>query len=109
MNKKILLAVLAIALVLGMTLAGCKEKDEENLDGTWTKDTFTFTLSGSTWNLKMGAVDQGSGTLSYGGGKITSTLGDETFNCNYSLSGNKLTITDTPSPYDNFNRVWTKQ
>jgi uncharacterized lipoprotein YehR (DUF1307 family) len=109
MNKKILLAVLAIALVLGMTLAGCKEKDEENLDGTWTKDGHTITVSGNNITITASGGSSLNGTVSYGGGTMTSTVAGETSTFNYSLSGNKLTISSAePMGPITFNGVWTK-
>jgi hypothetical protein len=112
MNKKILLAVLAIALVLGMTLAGCKEKDEENLDGTWTKDGHTITVSGNNITITPSGASPVNGTLTYGGGTMTSTEGGDTlFTCKYSLSGNTLTISNAaPASIGpiNFNGAWTK-
>jgi hypothetical protein len=57
-NKKILLAILAIALVLGMTLVGCKDSpDIKKIPVTITysldkvdASTFTMTIEGSSWD-----------------------------------------------------------
>jgi hypothetical protein len=114
MKNKILFVMLAIALVLGMTLAGCKDKEdggsEATLEGTWLMAAasmgysdyyFTFTGSEFTHERKNAA---GTTTATYNG-TFTSTATEitfipesddysfDTFTQGYTLSRNKLMLT----------------
>jgi hypothetical protein len=99
MKNKILLVMLAIALVFGMTLAGCKDKDdgggEATLEGTWVNNgasmggsDMTLTFTGSDFEYTDVGGSWGDNSLD---GTFTSTATEITF------SGDFGTFTKTYS------------
>jgi hypothetical protein len=101
MKKKVLLAMLAVALVFGMTLAGCKDESgdttpPDSIEGIWAKGSFPkATFTETDWELKPNADDTIRGTYTYSDG--TATLTPSAW-VNYvqggtaTASGNKMTI-----------------
>jgi uncharacterized lipoprotein NlpE involved in copper resistance len=77
------LAMLALALVVGLVLVGCKnEADDSPLNGTWVNNDF-----GNNFELTL---DNGNFTMS----------GDGTFKGKYTNNGNDLVLTITDMYFD---------
>ena len=73
------LAMLALALVVGLALVGCKnEADDSPLNGTWVRGNFELTLDNG--NFTMG--------------------GDVTYRGRYTDNGNDLVLTITDMYFD---------
>jgi hypothetical protein len=113
MKNKILLVMLAAALVLGMTLVGCKDDaGGGSLIGTWVSDDdpdMVWTFTSSNWEITYDGYLYMIGTYTTSGGKltiITTQFWDdgsssvitippedrEPDTTNYSVKGNKLTM-----------------
>jgi hypothetical protein len=108
MKKKVLLAMLAVALVFGMTLAGCKDESgdttpPDSIEGTWkgsgTVPRAVFT--DTDWTLFMAGSegrdeDSIAGTYTYSNGTATLTPAGWATSMvsggTATASGNKMTI-----------------
>jgi len=131
-NKKFWLGILVMVLVFGLTVIGCDDdstdsggsggggvSNDGSLDGTWNNAPMSLIISGSSYTSKYSGENYGKGTISYNGSTITlqSTHAwesswvsfSETVTCNYSLSGNTLTISGIQGRYSNMNGVGTKE
>ena len=97
MKKSFILGLTVLVLSLGLVLVGCSTDDDggdsvpSNLIGTWEYTSYYHTLVFSSSGLKAGGGSEMSIT-SVSGNSITIPAG--TFN--FAISGNTLTITNSP-------------
>jgi hypothetical protein len=91
-----------------MAVLGCSEEDKDetsDYDGTWVKDGYSITISGS--NLSS---DFGSGKISFSGttATVTTTEG-ETMTFTMVVSEDKATISGLTGEQAFLNGVWTRK
>ena len=73
------LAMLALALVLGLAFMGCKTEAEEDdpLNGTYVGGNASLVLNNGKWTAKENGIDAQRGTYTASDGTITLTLTDQ--------------------------------
>jgi hypothetical protein len=109
-NTKILLAILAVALVFGMTACnngstGTKkpatstnppttDPAPDSIEGIWKDNTNTATFTETDWNLVMGSSGNIMGTYTYSSSNGKATLSENTYisGGTATVSGNSMTI-----------------
>jgi hypothetical protein len=75
------LAMLAVALVLGLAFVGCKnEVEDDPLNGTYVGGSASFVLNNGNWTGKENGNDMQRGTYTASEGTITFTTTDFYFN-----------------------------
>jgi hypothetical protein len=96
--------------------------NDGSVDGTWVKDSFSVTISGSSYTVKVNDVYNAKGIVSYKDSRISfkdthlwvagnwEPLSSSTvINGDYTLSGNKVNFSGFIAGYDYYNGLWTKQ
>ena len=74
------LAVLALALVLGLAFVGCKnEVEDDPLNGTYVREGTIFTINNGNWSFEGGIEYDQRGTYTVKEGIITFTTNEVYF------------------------------
>jgi hypothetical protein len=119
---RLVLAILALVLVFGLVLAGCKSEADGPFEGTWKQvwndgagtAHITYTFAGSDFSCSFESpssnrIGSFAGTFSYTGTTITFTVPayEETWTQDYTMSGLSLTIVRDAGGH--FNGTFIKQ
>jgi hypothetical protein len=123
MRKKNWLGILVMVLVLGITVVGCDDGSkggaDTTLNGTWSRESYSITISGNSWTWLYNGTNFSKGTMSYDNSTFTLnrthvwsnggwvSTNNNTTTGNYSLSENTLTITNCNEVM--MNGAWVKQ
>ena len=118
MKKKLFAgAILGMALVLGIMVAGCSTDSgdgaQSKFEGTWTRSNYVLTFSGDTLTLKENGTTLFNNTFTYTDttfSMVGSNGSTGTATCKLSNNNSTLTITaNFTGTWANLLGTWTKQ